>query len=393
MDIKIDGRWCIHSYYTISPIAGDNSGRILLSGADLDKNYGEIYILNSDGEVTDTFGRNELYPAFYHTGYWQSWSEDSRYVFYQAGLPQKPMNGVYDTVTKKEYITDGDMEGGPPKGSIIVSGLSGMLYAAGYADRKYHKELFPIESEKRDLHGLFTFDPFSGEKRLVMSINDIIEMLPDSEKQRIKDADKRVNEIYGGNEILTLMCYCVRWNKQGTRFLFYMGNHSAPNARQEEKITYIFTADKDFNNIKLALNLTGRSGCHWSWHPDGEHLVGYADVVTPGILCFAEVKYDGTGLKKIHDSNTYGHGSICPCDYNTAVTDGYGNPGRVQLLNLAENSVEKEFVVKRCNCEVEPAGRNRNRVCNHPVFVNGGKGLIVNCLEDKNSYVKYIDLS
>lgn len=391
VDIKIDDRWCIHSYYTISPYANDGSGRLLLSGANLDKNYGEIYVLNDDGKVTDIFGKNALYSAFYHTGYWQTWSEDSRYVYYQAGVPEKPKIGIYDTVCKKEYFADGDMEGAPPRGNVILSGLMGMLYAAGYADGKYHKDRFPVAYDNRDAHGIFAFDIFNNKKKLILSINDAIKMLEDEEKQKIYQADKKVKEIYGGNEKLTLMCYCVRWNRQGTRCLFYLGNHSAPSARDEESFGYIFTADKNFTDVHIALNLTGKKSCHWSWHPDGEHIIGYVEI--DSVLCLAQVKYDGMELLKIHDSNTCGHVSVNPYNYKMAVTDTYEKKGRVQILNLSENIIDDEYRVQRCNCDEEPRGRNPHRVCNHPVFIGEGNKLLVNCLEDRNAYVKIIEIN
>jgi hypothetical protein len=50
---RVENRWCVHSYYTLCPYAPDGSGRLLLAGADLATNQGEVLILSSEGEVLD----------------------------------------------------------------------------------------------------------------------------------------------------------------------------------------------------------------------------------------------------------------------------------------------------------------------------------------------------
>ena len=85
------GEWCVHSYYTLSPYAPDGSGRILVSGADLDGDTTRVYILSPDGEVLARFGEGKPDTNFYHTGSWQTWSPDARYVYYQGGDMKNPL--------------------------------------------------------------------------------------------------------------------------------------------------------------------------------------------------------------------------------------------------------------------------------------------------------------
>ena len=69
--ISVPGRWCVHSYYTLSPYAPDGSGRLLLAGVDLQTRLGKVYVIGADA-VEDEFGENPVESNFFHTGFWQT---------------------------------------------------------------------------------------------------------------------------------------------------------------------------------------------------------------------------------------------------------------------------------------------------------------------------------
>ena len=381
-EYKIDNRWSIHSYYTISPYAPDKSGRLLLSGADLETGIGEVYILGADGKVLDRFGKNRVFSPFYHTGFWQTWSHDAKTVFYQAGTPDKPKIAAYDTISGRNVEMPGDMEGAPPFDMPVLSGLMGMIYACGYADGKYHPENAPVPFGERDRHGIFENNVYKNTSELKLSINDIIRCAGMEEKFAALDRD--VEKRLGKGELMTLMAYCVRWNRQGDRFLFYFGNHCTDRKRREENITMIFTGKRDFSELRLALDLSGKKSCHWSWHPDGRRIIGYAE--TDNKVCLCSVNCDGSDFHKISNNDTCGHPSICCADHNLLVTDNYEKTGKVQLIDLQTDSVIREFCVPRVFGDIEPRGRNPYRICNHPCFSEDGKKLIVNALP--NSFAR-----
>lgn len=129
--IPIQDRWCVHSYYTLSPYAPDGSGRILLAGGDLENHTGEVLVVSPKGEVLDRFGQTALHSGFFHTGLWQTWSPDGKYVYYQSRTFNQPRIIRRELRTGEELTMEGDMEGAPPFGEPIISGLMGMLYAAG----------------------------------------------------------------------------------------------------------------------------------------------------------------------------------------------------------------------------------------------------------------------
>ena len=84
-------RWCLHRYYSLCPYAPDGANRILLAGADLATNTGEVIILGPDRTIEHRWPAGPVNAAFWHTGYWQTWSPDSRTVYSQGGSLDRPL--------------------------------------------------------------------------------------------------------------------------------------------------------------------------------------------------------------------------------------------------------------------------------------------------------------
>jgi hypothetical protein len=391
--LEVPDRWCIHAYYTLCPWAPDGSGRLLVSGADLAAQTGHVYVLSSDGRVLGSFASGQLESSFFHTGYWQTWSPDCRYVYYQSGTWSAPAITRREVATGQEITLQGDMEGAPPDGEPLVSGLMGMLYAAGYGEGKYQPQRAPVPFAERGRHGLFeyTFDPPSS--RLRLSVGDVVELHP--QRDHLLAEDRTMRERLGPGEGLTLMAYCVRWNPAGDRFLFFFGNHNVVRERGEPRLAYVFTADRACRDIHLAVDISyGRRGVHWSWHPDGEHLVGYGPDPDEGSrMCLAQVRYDGSDYRRLSRHDSGGHASVCPTDYDLAVTDTGGQPGQVVLIDVRRDHIVEAISLPRVNGDREPAGRNRYRVCHHPVFSRDGKRLLVNTLPGRDAELVELQLA
>lgn len=390
--IKIP-QWCVHSYYTLCPYAPDGSGRLLFSGCDPDTGRGKVYIADEDGNVLDSFGENTVSSSFYHTGFWQSWSPDARYVYYQSGTNTNPLIIRHELATGTETCMPGDMEGAPPFGEPITSGFMGMLYAAGYGDGTYSPEKAPFPFQARDKHGLFRFDVEHKKADLVLSVAEVIENHPD--RDRLLKADRDIKKIYGSQDGLTLMCYCLRWSSDGERCLFYFGNHTVANIRKEPKIAYVCTAKKDMTDIHIAVNLSfGRNGVHWSMHPDGVRLIGYGPKIgEPHRHVLSMVNYDGSDYRNISSHNSGGHPSVCPADYNLIVTDEK-NPstGRVVFLDAASGKEVDAYEFSYKNKEPLSMGRNKHIVCHHPVFNRDGTKVLCNILPGKYSELVEINI-
>ena len=208
--------------------------------------------------------------------------------------------------------------------------------------------------------------------------------------QEDREIRKRLASSYlpGGGDGLTLMTYCVRWNPQGSRFLFYFGNHCVIKERGEPRIAYVFTAKRDLTDIRLALDISReRRGVHWSWHPDGEQLIGYGpDPDTPGKICLALVRYDGSDYRKISNHASGGHPSICPTNHHFLVTDESTIPGYLVFIDLERGKEIRRFPIPRTSSDPEEKGRNPQRVCLHPVFSRDGTEIMVNSLSSHSPH-------
>jgi hypothetical protein len=381
----VPGRWCVLSYYTQSPQAPDGSGRILLAGCDLETRRGSVYVLEADGRVVDEFGDHSVESGFFHTGFWQTWSPDGRAVYYQSGSLRDPTITRRELATGREVTVEGDAEGAPPDGEPVVSGLMGMLYAAGYGYGVYNPDIAPVPFENRDGHGVFeyTFEPATRTLRL--SVNQMLECHPD--REQLREVDRELSRRNGTPSGLTLMCYCVRWSPRGDRMLFHFGNHCVVKSRGEPKVTCVYTCKRDFSDLHMALDLR-RGGVHWSWHPDGEHLVGYARLPDEGDadatgLC--TVRYDGTGWRKLCGAKGAGHPSVCPTDHSLVVTD---NGEQLEFWDTRRNGLveAQPFPAKTPDCK-QYGLRNETRVCHHPVFAADGRSVFLNVLDGRHSSV------
>lgn len=387
--IPVPHRWCVHSYYTLCPYAPDGSGRFLIAGADPDSGFGEVMVLSSKGEVLDRFGWQPVIPSFWHTGFWQSWSPDSRYVYYQSGTMLRPVSVRRELQTGREVRVEGDLEGIPPSGEPGLSCSHGLLYAAGYGDGKWKPEEAPVPFLERERHGMsqVSFDPPS--ESLILTTQQILDQHPD--RDRLLRADAQMRSRLGEGEGLTLMTYCVRWNRQGTRFLFYFGNHCVVAGRGEPKLSYVFTADRSLQDIHLALDLSfGRRGSHWGWQPDGETLIGYGPKPDGAAgTCIAEVRCDGSRYQRIADHSTgYGgrHPSVSPADPDLIVTDEItATGGAVVFFSRRTQAEVGRVVLPKFRGAKEPPGRNPQRVCHHPVFAPDGKRVLCNTLPGREA--------
>lgn len=389
---RVPNRWCLHSYYTISPYAPDQSGRMLIAAVDVESGEGEVLVLSRDGEVLNRFGRQPVKDTgFYHTGFWQTWSADTKYVYYQKGTWSSPQMVKYELASGEESVIDGDMQGAPPFGEPIISGLSGMLQACN-SNGVYSPELAPMPFQDRGKHGLFQYSFMTGQEELVLSVEQVLKNHPYREKLLASEQELKVR--LGRDEGLSLMLYCVRWSPKGDRFLFFFGNHNVVPARGEPRLGYVFTADRDLSEIHLAVDLSyGKPGLHWSWHPDGERLIGYGpDPEDESQMCLAMVRFDGSEYKKVSSHHSGGHPSVSPVDWNLFVTDSYDDYGELAFIDIRTDTIVRQIRLPRKYGENPQKGRNRHWVDLHPVFSPDGRHVLVNCFQEGLSVLAEVNV-
>ncbi len=386
------GKWCLHSYYTVNPWAPDGTGRILYGAADLEKGTAAVCIGTESGEELDCLGESEYSPSFYHTGFWQTWAPDSKTVYCQGGSNAVPKIRRICIADGREETMPGDMEGLSPAGEPILSGLIGMLYAAGYKDGNYDLSQAPVPFGQRDRHGLFSFSFSDRSAVLKLSVQEILETHP--HRDLLLKEEKELKGRLGQQERLTLMCYCVRCSPDGQKCLFYFGNHCVDRRRGEPRISYVYAAGRDLSDYHMVLDLSGsRRGVHWSWHPDGRHLIGYGpDPQETGKICLALAAEDGSEYRKISSHASGGHPSVSPMDENLIVTDEYfGRDGRIVLIDMRSG---REIAAERFNraCTDVPLGRNARLVDFHPVFRPDGRQILFNMMPEREAGVYLMDI-
>lgn len=389
--IPLQDLWSLHSYYSLCPYAPDGSDRLVVAGADPKTKLGQVLILGPDREVTHRIPAGPVSEAFWHTGYWQTWSPDAKSIYFQGGALDQPLIRRFDLDTGELSEIPGDMEGAPPSGEPIISGLLGMLYAAGYGDGVYKPERAPVPFQQRDRHGLFEHRFGPAGSRLHLSVSDILLRYP--QRDRIAAADAELRERLDPGEGLTLMAYCVRWNRAGTRCLFFFGNHCVVKGRREPKINAVFTADREFKDIHLALDLSfGRRGVHWSWQADGEHLIGYGPHPDDeSRICLAEMRYDGTGYRMLSEHASGGHPSTSPLDPDLIVTDEHTpTGGAVLFISRRTGQTIARHELPKFVGTSEPPGRNPLRICHHPVFNVRGDRVLCNTLPGRHAVLAEI---
>lgn len=340
--------------------------------------------MGSEGQLLDRFASSPVDAGFWHTGRWQTWGPDSNTVYFQGGTLSDPRALRRDLLTGHMSQVTSDMEGAPPFGEPFLSSFHGMLYAAGYGDGVMHAEKSPMPFGERERHGLFEVD-FVGHHKLVLSTAQVLASHPDCERLMAADAEQHARTGDG----LTLMLYCVRWSPDGSRLLFYFGNHCVDKRRKEPRLAYVFTARADLSDLRLAANLSyDRRGVHWSWQPDNEKLIGYGpDYERPGSQCLAEVRADGSDYRRLSKHASGGHPSVSPADPNLVATD---ESGRVLLIDTRDDSVFAECHPPSERQSPPPPGRNPMRVCHHPVWDRDGSRLLINTLPGAEAVVAVV---
>ena len=380
---QVPGMWTVSSYYTLSPVAPDGSGRMVFAACDPASRVCSVYIFDADGKILANFGHRKVESMFFHTGCWESWSPDSRYIYFQSGTLAEPSVSRYEIASARiDKITGVDLEGAPSSGEPIIGGLPGMLYGAGYGYNVYDPSLCPVPFEERGKHGIFEFGFDGAAPRLLYSVNDFLEVHP--QRDELLLLDRELAEKYDRACGLSLMAYCVRWDPAGESFLVYFGNHCVVPERNEPRISHIFTGKRNSKTLEFALDVSGR-GVHWScqdptrllgfYRPDGESV--------SSIHCYNTV--ERSFAKLVTPECSGGHPSLSPVNSNLCVNDE--NPtGCLKLWDCRSGRCVDSLDLR---CRVPgfvPQGtaRNEKRCCHHPKFTSDARYIVSNFIDDDN---------
>jgi hypothetical protein len=179
--------------------------------------------------------------------------------------------------------------------------------------------------------GLWYTDIQSNRKRLLVSLEQIYEALPQK-------------DIYKG---LAFYLFHSKYNGQGTRIMQVVRARDPQSKEGAYKHGILTTFNADGSDIRVAISpqLWKRGGHHPNWHPDGDRLLMNVTPADKLRLCL--FRYDGSDFRTVSDDLP---GSGHPSFEKTArfiVTDSYPR----EPVALANGEVPLRLIDTRTNKE------------------------------------------
>ncbi len=239
-------------------------------------------------------------------------------------------------------------------------------------------ELVPRNYGFRKDDGLYTIDTDTGVRKLLVSLNDIM----DKAQPRIDKETYAQGELYG---------FHCKYNPQGDRLIFTMRWYQSEETQPWNQISrhlnfWVLTMKPDGTDICVAVGPEEwvKGGHHINWFPDGEHLSMNLAIDGDKKLKLVQVRYDGTGLRKIIDSIPgSGHPTI-HTNGRHILTDTYeGEPvaygdGTVPLRWIDLQTQTEQHIV-RINVAHEGARAHSGlRVDPHPAWAPDDRHVVFN---------------
>ncbi len=231
--------------------------------------------------------------------------------------------------------------------------------------------------------GLWRTDTHTGEKKLILSIKDAFDVVPD--KRLFTDGK--------------FVFFHTKINPQADRIMQvvrFCRNKTTGDVHKDQ-LRYIVTCDFDGGNVKLALpyEMWLKGSHHPDWHPDGRRIlmnIGLVDIrfclfsqafenftiVAPQRLGGGHPSFDATGRYVVTDAYTH---------EKEMIDENYRVP--IRLIDTTDGS-ETHI------CRVWTLGgsgmANENRCDPHPVWDNVRKQLVFNGAPEGKKLVMVADM-
>jgi hypothetical protein len=239
-------------------------------------------------------------------------------------------------------------------------------------------ERVPRNYGPRDDDGLYITDTVTGKSKLLVSIRDAFENC----KPEILESVYKNLELYG---------FHCKYNPTGDKIIFTVRGFETPDHEPWDMISdgmyfWVFTTDTDGSGIRLAVGPEQwfKGGHHINWQPGGRTLSMNLAIDGDNKMYLCQVGYDGSGLRKIHETIPgSGHPTVHP-DGRHILTDAYEfepvsyGDGTVPLrfIDIANNT-EKAAV--RINVGNDAAKHiDALRVDPHPAWAPDNRHVVFN---------------
>jgi len=313
-----------------------------------------------------------------------NWGRTDRFLYTNDLVDGRAVAVRLDLETGETKAFAGPMYHIAPDESCVIGFPPELMNATqfGYGAPVDWKNVPRLTERAATDQGLWRTDLRTDETRLLVSVADLYERIPD------------------GDSLGDVVCYLFhsKFNRQNTRIMEVF--RPLPQGKGRQKLS-LFTFNTDGSDIRLAIDhhLWSRGGHHPNWHPDGEHLI--MNLIPEGKrLSFCQFRYDGSDFRVISQKHPGGgHPSITP-DGKYLVTDAYTSEGvvlpnkEVPIRLLATESDEVEVI-----CHMYTLGRKGDlgrgvlRLDPHPAWSRDFKRVCFNGAPEGRRQVFVADLA
>ncbi|WP_135556406.1 TolB-like translocation protein [Paenibacillus cymbidii] len=251
-----------------------------------------------------------------------NWGASDNRLYYNDVEPGEwePFCVELDPFTGSRRRLEGGIYRISPDGTTIISACMKRMRRTQYGyGVVVPNDRVPRNAGFREDDGLYATDVASGRRKLLVSIQDAMELA--------KPAINR--SVYANKEIYGFHC---KFNPQGTRLLFSMRGFTPGADEPWNKVSpimdfWVLTMRPDGTDIRVAVGpeLWYLGGSHINWFPDGDHLSMNLGIDGGRVMKLVRVRYDGTDLRKMTDEVLgSGHPTVHP-DGRHVLTDSYEN--------------------------------------------------------------------
>lgn len=316
------------------------------------------------------------------------WGADDTQLFFNDmdTATWTPFGVKMDPISGQMTRLDGPVYMVSPDGT---QALSPCLLRTGATQAGYGvlapPQAVPINVGAPDDDGVFLTDTETGERRLLVSLAQIVEAT------RPLDPSTHPGGSYHGAH--------VKWSPQGTRIMLVLRWLPSPGdtARMERMVV---TMDRDASHIRIAVpaDRWSRGGHHPNWCPDGERVLMNLNLDGSG-LRFVAARYDGSELRDIAGGVPgSGHPTLHP-NGRHILTDAYPDEPLaygdgtvpIRLVDLRDRS--DRALVRIGVVPPFEGPRKELRVDPHPAWDRAYRRIAFNACPDGTRRVYVADLS
>ncbi len=381
-----EGR-CIHRFFDTSPISPSGRYAAVFRLPDEHKHTGagvpgEIVLIDlqegAERVVAETCGWEPQMGANLNWG-----TDDHALVFNDvetsSWTPQlvrlDPLRGTEERVTGAVYHVSPDGRYAAAANSVTMRRTQ-----CGYGVR-IPDHLVPRNIGAPDDDGLFITDLETGDRRLVLSLAEAVQTIPELDESGLADW-----EIYG---------FHSKWSPQGDRLIFTIRRRLVSYEDPLDVMRHlrfdVLTLRPDGTEVSNAVPAEQweKGGHHINWFPDGQSLSMNLKIQRDK-LRFCQVGIDGGGLRSMFDDVLgSGHPSLHP-NGRHIMTDSYAQEpvafgdGTVPL-RWVDRETHEERTLVRIGARTEPCEDSALRVDPHPAWDRTWRYLAFNGVAGDNT--------